>query len=169
MTNYLLYYYRLSEKNPKLTGLDKNQSSKELKSTKRVPEFTVIRESDEFFPQPITPVIKVQKDDIFDFDFFGPNFEDYSNNAMKSSKSKLKMIITSTLINQGSRVSMQKSYSTGVILKNKQENSEFVFLASGNKISKEADSPCEDAFFVHNKALGIADGVGGWANFGINC
>jgi protein phosphatase PTC7 len=42
------------------------------------------------------------------------------------------------------------------------------FISNGFVISKEPRKKSEDAIFVGPRALGVADGVGGWANFGID-
>ncbi len=37
------------------------------------------------------------------------------------------------------------------------------------KVSKNEDQEkCEDAFFVHERAIGVADGVGSWNKYGIS-
>jgi len=47
-------------------------------------------------------------------------------------------------------------------------NKEYKFISNGFIISKDTHKPSEDAIFVGPKALGIADGVGGWSNYGID-
>ncbi len=41
------------------------------------------------------------------------------------------------------------------------------FDSYGLEIAK-GKAPCQDAFFLSPKALGLADGVGGWQRFGVD-
>ena len=42
-------------------------------------------------------------------------------------------------------------------------------LSAGYKIAKpNLEGVCEDAFFVSDRAFGVADGVSGWNDFGFS-
>lgn len=42
-------------------------------------------------------------------------------------------------------------------------------MSAGYKIAKpNEDNVCEDAFFVSDRAFGVADGVSGWNDFGFS-
>ena len=48
-------------------------------------------------------------------------------------------------------------------------NHKYLKFVSGHwLLSKWNVSPCEDACFTHKRAIGIADGVGGWSAFGLS-
>jgi hypothetical protein len=66
-----------------------------------------------------------------------------------------------------SGLKLLKSYSTD-LLADFNSNKQLKFTAAGHLISKSKSKPCEDAYFVHENALGIADGVGGWSYFNID-
>jgi hypothetical protein len=47
-------------------------------------------------------------------------------------------------------------------------NAPFVLIAEGTNIKEPSKKRTEDAFFTSEKAIGVADGVGGWAAHGID-
>ena len=49
----------------------------------------------------------------------------------------------------------------------RREEESYHFVANGFKISK-SKRPSGDAFFISKLGLGVADGVGGWKNYGID-
>mmetsp|Transcript_43268 Transcript_43268/g.50788 ORF Transcript_43268/g.50788 Transcript_43268/m.50788 type:complete len:102 (-) Transcript_43268:356-661(-) len=59
-------------------------------------------------------------------------------------------------------------YSSTDDTSDESEAKRLEFVSGGHIIPKSTQKPAEDAFFANKAALGIADGVGGWANFGID-
>jgi serine/threonine protein phosphatase PrpC len=115
----------------------------------------------------VTPVMRDPRE-VFDPLFFGE--EDLSNDGV-SSKSRNNINCEIKLDHlkgkMQSGLKLMKSYSADDL--SKCDNSiQLKFVASGYLISKAKNKSCEDAYFVHGKALGIADGVGGWSRFNIN-
>ena len=49
-----------------------------------------------------------------------------------------------------------------------QRNDSFLFEAGAYKIAKKEGHPCEDAYFIGKKSIGISDGVGSWNKYGIS-
>lgn len=115
----------------------------------------------------VTPVMRDPRE-IFDPLFFGE--EDLSNDGVSSrSRNSINFEITIDHLKGKvqSGLKLMKSYSTDIL--SESDNSiQMKFVASGHLISKTKNKSCEDAYFVHEKALGIADGVGGWSRFNIN-
>ena len=116
----------------------------------------------------VTPVIR-NPEDIFDKEFFAEvpplPFSPYVNSR---NREELRHFIQAARVRYHKDPKLIKSYSTDTI---SQEDStrELKFVSSGHLIPKYKSQPCEDAYFLHENALGIADGVGGWARFEIDC
>lgn len=102
---------------------------------------------------------------IFDEEFFNSESPLKRKSKKLNYKEKLK-----NLMNEKSKQcqeTIQKSH------KNKNLNDwsstkELKFISGNVLMSKGNVEECEDACFIHNQAIGIADGVGGWANYGMS-
>ena len=64
-------------------------------------------------------------------------------------------------------VSFEQSFSVGKICPSVLPLKKAVLTSAGHQIGKEGGS-CEDAFFVSERGFGVADGVGGWSDYGLS-
>jgi hypothetical protein len=116
----------------------------------------------------VTPVIR-NPEDIFDKEFFAEvpplPFSPYVNSR---NREELRHFIQAARVRYQQDPKLIKSYSTDTISL-EDSTRELKFVSSGHLIPKYKSQPCEDAYFLHENALGIADGVGGWARFDIDC
>ena len=121
--------------------------------------------------------------DAFDKEFFfseiGLKLEDSMEEQKINDKSwnidkltgksiyKLKFLLKSSNNYSKGAIKLLKSISTSSVSEESNHDI-FKLISSGYLISKSKSKPSEDAFFIHDKAVGVADGVGGWARFGVD-
>lgn len=116
----------------------------------------------------VTPVIR-NPEDIFAKEFFCeiPQLP-FSPHVNSRNREELRHFIQAARVKYQQDPKLIKSYSTDTISL-EDSTRELIFVSSGHLIPKYKSKSCEDAYFLHENALGIADGVGGWARFDIDC
>ena len=90
-----------------------------------------------------------------------------TNYSANKSINKLKFLLRSANDCTDRKFRLLKSLSSSSVSEDSNQVS-FQLVSSGYLISKWKNQPSEDAFFIHEKAVGVADGVGGWSRFGID-
>lgn len=115
----------------------------------------------------VTPVIR-EPEKVFDFAYFGNNSQISMKDEFSRNHEDTLMLLRSNKEKHMNDPKLFKSYSTDTLSED-EFVCDFKLVSAGNLISKSKSKPCEDAYFTHSKAVGIADGVGGWARFGIDC